>query len=98
MKKLIKLSKVLSSLGLRKESIQILKISQSLPYGYEIEPESTSGDGGFGAPGRLTEPLLRKNLNLKEIFAREYSKDPSFFDINQHHRANRFGMIGPIAP
>ena len=80
MKKLIKLSKVLSSLGLRKESIQILKISQSLPYGYEIEPESTSGDGGFGAPGRLTETLLRKNLNLKEIFAREYSKDPSFFD------------------
>jgi len=80
MKKLIKLSKVLSSLGLKKESIEILKIAQSLPDGYEIEPESTSGDGGFGVPGHLTDSLLRKNLNLKEIFAREYNKDPSFFD------------------
>lgn len=80
MKKLIKLSKVLSSLGLKKESIEILKIAQSLPDGYEIEPESTSGAGGFGVPGHLTDSLLRKNLNLKEIFAREYNKDPSFFD------------------
>lgn len=80
MKKLIKLSKVLSSLGLKKESIEILKIAQSLPDGYEIEPESTSGVGGFGVPGHLTDSLLRKNLNLKEIFAREYNKDPSFFD------------------
>lgn len=79
MKKLIKLSKLILSLGLKEESIKILKIAQALPEGYSIEPEPTVG-GGFGTPVGLTSSLLRKNLDLKEIFSKEYNKDPSFFD------------------
>lgn len=78
MNKLIRLSKIISSLGFKEESIEILKLSTPLPYGDSIEYES-SGEPS-GTPESLTKSLLKKNLDLKSIFSREYSKDTSFFD------------------
>ena len=74
MKKLLKLSKFLVSIGLKDESHQIYKIAQSLPPGASIEPDPYGS--GFMTPA-LTEPLLRKNLDLKKIF--EDHHDDSFF-------------------
>ena len=74
MKKLLKLSKFLVSIGLKDESHQIYKIAQALPPGASIDPDPQGS--GFMTP-TLTEPLLRKNLDLKKIF--EDHHDENFF-------------------
>ncbi len=76
MNKVLKLSKFLMSVGLKKESYEVYKIAQALPPGYKIDQE-VAGEIG-GTPAYLTEPLLKKNLELKDIFAKHY--DPNFFN------------------
>lgn len=75
MQKLIELSKFMNKLGLKKEASFIRKLAMPLPAGENV-PAHMMG-GVLETPTGITEPFLKSNLDLKQIFQKYY--DPGFF-------------------